>query len=427
MINCAMALNASSSSALLLVALLHLLCLCVTTSAFVNTAANRQRYVNIPPATAVLASISESSILPATDEVLNEQTSASASCHVLLLDHININHEKGRHDVLKAFYFDFLGCAIDPRKYDNYLSGSKTVWANIGMHQFHLPEGEPKAQVFQGMITILHSNLDLLMERYNRYLDGDQGDKLAPLQNTEFLVGVLDNDMLLVTDPWGNEFCILPSDDPVEDRAANIGSQPMLDGHNIESEGLAMEDVTVYVPHNANLDGISRFYEHVFGAPTLTELSSGENNSISIAMGERQTLTFQYHPDGMDADDAVEHHEFRYDVDDAENDGGSDRKRDEPFYPSNYGPHISLYVSNLSYAYMQAEKLDVLYVNRRFKRQAYTLDEALDQCMFRIIDIIDPLDEKKEVILRLEHEVRSATTRDGKKYKSCPLLDVSGY
>ena len=143
-----MALNASSSSALLLVALLHLLCLCVTTSAFVNTAANRQRNVNIPPATAVLASISESSILPATDEVLNEQTSASASCHVLLLDHININHEKGRHDVLKAFYFDFLGCAIDPRKYDNYLSGSKTVWANIGMHQFHLPEGEPKAQVW---------------------------------------------------------------------------------------------------------------------------------------------------------------------------------------------------------------------------------------------------------------------------------------
>jgi hypothetical protein len=123
----------------------------------------------------------------------------------------------------------------------------------------------------------------------------------------------------------------------------------------------------------------------------------------------------------------MEHHEFRYDVDDAENDGGSDRKRDEPFYPSNYGPHISLYVSNLSYAYMQAEKLDVLYVNHRFKRQAYTLDEALDQCMFRIIDIIDPLDEKKEVILRLEHEVRSATTRDGKKYKSCPLLDVSGY
>ena len=97
-----------------------------------------------------------------------------------------------------------------------------------------------------------------------------------------------------------------------------------------------------------------------------------------------------------------------------------------PLFPSNYGPHISLYVSNLSHAYTQAETLGVLYVNRRFKRQAYTLEEAMDQCMFRIIDIIDPLDETKEVILRLEHEVRSATTRDGEKYKSCPLLDVSG-
>ena len=37
----------------------------------------------------------------------------------------NINHEKGRHDALKAFYFDFLGCAIDPRKYENYVAGKK--------------------------------------------------------------------------------------------------------------------------------------------------------------------------------------------------------------------------------------------------------------------------------------------------------------
>jgi hypothetical protein len=34
------------------------------------------------------------------------------------------------------------------------------------------------------------------------------------------------------------------------------------------------------------------------------------------------------------------------------------------------------------------------------------------------------LDETKGVILRLEHEIRSTKTRDGKKYKSCPLFDV---
>ena len=36
--------------------------------------------------------------------------------NILVLDHFNLNHEKGRHDVLKAFYADTLGCAIDPRK-----------------------------------------------------------------------------------------------------------------------------------------------------------------------------------------------------------------------------------------------------------------------------------------------------------------------
>ena len=40
--------------------------------------------------------------------------------NILLLDHLNINHEKGRHDLLKAFYFDVLKCAVDPRKVENW-------------------------------------------------------------------------------------------------------------------------------------------------------------------------------------------------------------------------------------------------------------------------------------------------------------------
>ncbi len=146
------------------------------------------------------------------------------------------------------------------------------------MHQFHLPEGNPNAQVFDGMITLVHDDLDLLMERYNEYLDGDR--RFAPLKDTEFLVGVVKSDpsdddddyddddddgyMMLVTDPWGTEFCILPSDDPTEDRAAHIGIQPCVvndDGRGpTTTHALAMEDVTVYVTHDANLDGIGRFY-----------------------------------------------------------------------------------------------------------------------------------------------------------------------
>ena len=336
---------------------------------------------------------------------------AQQECEVLLLDHLNINHEKGRHEALKAFYFDFLGCAIDPRKYDNYQAGKKTLWANVGMQQFHLPEGKPSAQVFDGLITLVYEDLDALKERYNDYLDGDS--KFAPLKDTEFLVGVVDvNNMLLITDPWGTQFCILKSDDHVEDRAADIGAQPVLEGHD-PSQGLCMEDLTIFVEHGANLQGIGRFYQMVLGAPTIEELSSDQ--SISIAMGQRQTITFQYHPEGEYA--MVEHHDFSYESID---DGTDDR----PAYPSNHGPHISLYVTNLSKAYQMADELGVLYVNPRFTRRAYTEEEAMDQCMFRLIQIVDPLDDEKVVILNLEHEVRSAITKDGKKYKSCPLNDI---
>ena len=36
--------------------------------------------------------------------------------------------------------------------------GKKTLWANVGMHQFHLPEGKPDAQVFDGVITLIHED-----------------------------------------------------------------------------------------------------------------------------------------------------------------------------------------------------------------------------------------------------------------------------
>ena len=67
--------------------------------------------------------------------------------NILVLDHLNINHAAGRHDLLKSFYFDLLGCSVDPRKEENILKGKKTIWANAGINQFHLPE-DTVAQVF---------------------------------------------------------------------------------------------------------------------------------------------------------------------------------------------------------------------------------------------------------------------------------------
>ena len=296
---------------------------------------------------------------------------------------------------------------MDPRKFENYQAGSKTVWANLGMHQFHLPEGKPDAQVLDGMITLVHENLDGLVERYADFLEGDE--EFAALRNTEFQLEMeqdQDDKMLIVTDPWGNQFCILPTEDAEEDRAEFLGSQPSLEGAS-RSEGLKMEDLTIYVSHGSNLEGIARFYEHIFGAKSIEDLKT--DTSISIAIGDGQTLTFQYHPDRKAK---VQHEDLMFDT------------LDEQGYPSNFGPHISMYVSNLSHAYRMADGLNVLYVNPRFKRRAYTEDEAIDQCMFRILDIVDPLDKQKTVIVSLEHEVRAVKTRNGEKYKSCPLINV---
>ena len=157
---------------------------------------------------------------------------------ILILDHLNINHEKGRHDLLKAFYFDFLRCAVDPRKEENIAKGSKTLWANVGASQFHLPEGKPDAQVFDGLITLSYPNLDGLRERYT-----DKSIR-SILDGTKFRVEDTGDDAMHITDPWGSQFKIIVGGEGEKDpRGVQKGAS---------SEGLSMPNLTVYVPPGSN-------------------------------------------------------------------------------------------------------------------------------------------------------------------------------
>ena len=83
-----------------------------------------------------------------------------------------------------------------------------------------------------------------------------------------------------------------------------------------------------------------------------------------------------------------------------------------------------MYVADLPSVYKQAETLGLAYVNPRFKRRAYTLDQAIDDCMFRCLDIVDPENVEDGPILKLEHEVCSVIKRDGLKYASCPFDNI---
>ncbi|CAB9510085.1 expressed unknown protein [Seminavis robusta] len=336
--------------------------------------------------------------LAATESTYSDSSTTTTSTEqpvgdILILDHLNINHEEGRHDWLNAFYFDFLGLAVDPRKEENYKSGQKTVWANAGAQQFHLPEGTPNAQVLSGQVVLVYPDLTVLQDRVTPVA--------SKLDGSQFAVVNTNDDALLVTDPWGSSFRLEQGASEQQYRDPR-GLQP-----GALSECLAMRDLTIYTPVTANLDGIARFYQHIFDAPVL----SLDAKKCVISVGPKQTLTFET-KEGIDE---VSHH--------------VDLRQEEevegmPSFLSNYGPHISMYVADLPACYRRADELGLPYVNPRFKRRAYNLEQAVDDCMFRCIDIVDPERPQDGVILQLEHEVRSVVKRDGSLYKSCPFDEV---
>ncbi|CAJ1966262.1 unnamed protein product [Cylindrotheca closterium] len=276
---------------------------------------------------------------------------------------------------------------------ENVVSGKKTIWCNIGANQFHLPEGKPEAQVLDGVITLAYPDLSKLRERL-------QAAK-SSLDGSKFGVKSASDGGVLVMDPWGSVFNLLRGDASVDQDSR--GKQP-----GERSEGLAMRDLKIHVPENSNLGGIGRFYERVLGA-TVKDASE---HSVTIQVGPSQTLTFQ-----ENSQTTIDSHV------DLRNEAADDSEG-HPIYLSNYGPHISMYVKDLPSSYKRADALNLAYVNPRFKRRAYTLEEAVDDCMFRCIDIVDPDHVEHGPIIKLEHEIRSVVKRDGSKYKSCPFDEI---
>ena len=129
-------------AALLLLLLLSLSTVGAFTSiSSVVVASSSQKTPLLLVSTTPLSSPSPSSLKLAT--TADSSYNVDNNNNILILDHLNINHEKGRHDLVKGFYVDLLQLSLDPRKIENVQKGSKTVWTNIGCQQFHLPEGKP--------------------------------------------------------------------------------------------------------------------------------------------------------------------------------------------------------------------------------------------------------------------------------------------
>ena len=329
-----------------------------------------------------MAALLQSSGRPAT----------ALTSNVLIMDHYNYNHRRGDHGLLTAFFFDLLGLTPDPRKSDNLEAGTGTVWANMAAHQFHLAEGKPHPQVLDGCITLGYSSLDGVRSRLAT------GAPPA-LARSSFSFTQCADGSIELTDPWGSPFRL------VEGAEDDVRS---MQDNGDAAEARCLLDLKLHLPSTttpAQLAGIGRFYTHVLGCP----VSHLDENSVVIAMGggpradgaPRQTLSFV----------TTDRADVRHDDVEADEEGRS----------LNRGAHISMYLDDMLGAYRRADALGLCYVNHRFKRRAYTAEEAVEQCMFRVLDVVDPENVAAGPILRLEHEVRSATKADGSKYKSCPL------
>ena len=313
---------------------------------------------------------------------------ALGASELVLVDHVNLNHEKGRHDLLHSFYFDLMGLAIDPRKLENVEAGKKTVWANAGIHQLHLPEGKPAAQRLDGRITISYESLSHFSEeRIGRAFEAMEGTKFDLRPSP---------DGFDVLDPWGTAFCVRAGDGFHEDRGAQPGDA---------SVPLGFSDIALHVAPKADLAGVKRFYCDVLGVDEA-DATLVEGALLVLNVGPT-TLTFVQKPFGKAAH--------------------ADLGEDDEGRPTNAGIHVSMYVSDLGACYDRAAALGLTFVNYRFKRRAHSKEEALDQCMFRVIDVVDPLNPDNGPILQLEHEIRSCVTPKGTKYKSCPLAELPSH
>ena len=175
--------------------------------------------------------------------------------NILLMDHLNINHQKSRHDLLKSFYVDVLGLILDPRKAENIEKGRKTIWINAGITQFHLPE-EECAQVFDGVVTLAYkdnASLQEVISRLQHPPDLLQSTSFSWSENSD-----INNSDILVKDPWGSQFRLVVDPDAQDDR----GSQP-----SAAACSATISDLCFYVPRGTALDGIARFYEQILLAP----------------------------------------------------------------------------------------------------------------------------------------------------------------
>lgn len=301
-----------------------------------------------------------------------------------LLEHVNLNVPSQEH--ILPFYYDLLGCGMDPRKATNLLPDApkKTIWANCGASQFHLPYGQV-AQRIPGHIGLVYSSLEGLKERLKTHGKDCKEFEIGSENGREFI---------RLVDHYGNTFHCR-QDSLTYRRAFEEGwIQPILTSQNADfppdiierfgrdrSECSGIDYVEFLCPVGT-ADRISLFYESVFDATTSIVESQGDQVAV-VAFGN------------------------------VDENGRSDqsllfRESSNPLPPYD-GHHVAMYVgesvADFERAFANSVTAGIVWVNPRFSDKTEDLVGARKWKQFRFKNIIDM--ETGETVFELEHEMRS--------------------
>ena len=322
-----------------------------------------------------------------------------------LLEHININVPS--HEYILDFYWQVLGCGMDPRKAENLRPDApkKTLWANCGASQFHLPYGDV-GQAVRGQIGLRFADLGLVRQQLDAHRSCYQSYEVietAPDGKTPTC--------LLIIDKYGNQLYCRPNKPLISNkpRLAENWRQPFISSTDTETWGddvasrfgkettncQGIDYVEFLVPPGT-AETIALFYEKVLEATTsVLEVPSTTNRADNAASPGTTKLAIvalgNISPQGQ-ADQSLIFRE-------------TPRER----IPAYDGHHIALYVGqsaeDFEYAFENCKTAGVVWVNPRFSDKVMDLEGARQEKQFRFKDIVDLKTGK--VVYELEHEVRS--------------------
>ena len=231
--------------------------------------------------------------------------------NIVSFEHINV--QVPDQSLATLFYIVGMGFTRDP--YMNV--GINNMWVNVGEQQFHLPTRTP--QVIAGHAGMVLPDLNALEARLNGVAEALKGTRFSFARNAE---------SVLVTSPWGNQYCCYESRPEFGDMT------------------LGIPYVEFLVPADA-VAGILRFYQSALGAPVRSE-EDQEGPFALVQIGRHQSLRF--------------------------------RETNQPIAPYD-GHHIAIYIANFSapYGYLKSRGLiseDVRNHQFRFKDIVDPQDES---------------------------------------------------